>query len=426
MRYLLFYFLLLTSVFSNSQSAKTYLLKVGKMYDSEKNLFLKDQEILVEGKKITKVGTGLKAPANAEVINLQNCTVSPGLIDAHTHVLTIQKYPEPLEVDLLTNSDIERSLRAVKIAQSYLDAGFTTIRDLGNSGMFLDLNIKRAINKGWITGPRMIVSGPILSPEDGQFFNLSSQNRFVIDREYRVIKDPEDARQAVKDHISHGVDVIKVVMGDGKITLTLAEVRSIVETAHSYGVKVTAHATYDAVIARAIDAGVDGIEHGYGIADSLLDIMAQKKIYLVPTIGTFESYNELLNADKKQTDEQMKWMKEFATSSELIVKKAIEKGVMVVNGADMYIYTPKPQGDVAKNSMEAYYVGCGKANEVLRTATKNAAIACGVDRFTGVIKEKMAADIVAFEGDIEKDFISSLYKMRFVMKDGEIFVNKTK
>ena len=396
------------------------------MYDSEKNLFLKDQEILVEGKKITKVGTGLKAPANAEVINLQNCTVSPGLIDAHTHVLTIQKYPEPLEVDLLTNSDIERSLRAVKIAQSYLDAGFTTIRDLGNSGMFLDLNIKRAINKGWITGPRMIVSGPILSPEDGQFFNLSSQNRFVIDREYRVIKDPEDARQAVKDHISHGVDVIKVVMGDGKITLTLAEVRSIVETAHSYGVKVTAHATYDAVIARAIDAGVDGIEHGYGIADSLLDIMAQKKIYLVPTIGTFESYNELLNADKKQTDEQMKWMKEFATSSELIVKKAIEKGVMVVNGADMYIYTPKPQGDVAKNSMEAYYVGCGKANEVLRTATKNAAIACGVDRFTGVIKEKMAADIVAFEGDIEKDFISSLYKMRFVMKDGEIFVNKTK
>ena len=105
--------------------------------------FLKDQEILVEGKKITKVGTGLKAPAGAEVINLQSCTASPGLIDAHTHILTIQKPTDPLEADILANSDIERSLRAVKIGDIF-DAGFTTTRDLGNSGMFLDLNIKKS------------------------------------------------------------------------------------------------------------------------------------------------------------------------------------------------------------------------------------------------------------------------------------------
>ena len=424
MRYAITVVLLLLYIAATAQSAKVYLLKAGKIYDSEKNIFIKDQEILIEGKKITKVGTGIKAPANAEIINLQNCTVSPGLIDAHTHVLTIQKPTEPLEADVLMNSDIERSLRAVKIARTYLESGFTTIRDLGNSGMFLDLNIKRAINNGWIVGPRMIISGPILAPEDGQFFNLSSQNRFVIEREYRVIKDPEDAKQAVKDHISHGVDVIKVVMGDGKLTLTLEDVKAIVETAHRYRIKVTAHATYDAVIARALDAGVDGIEHGYGIADSLLDIMAKKKVYLVPTIGTFESYKELFDPEKKQTDMQMNGLKEFAKKSEEIIKKAIEKGVMVVNGADMYIYTPRPQGDVAKNSMEAYYVGCGKANEVLKTATKNAAIACGVDKFTGVLKENMIADIVAFDGDIEKDFITSLYKVKFVMKEGEIFVNK--
>ena len=423
MRYVLIFIMSLTCIAASAQAPRTYLLKVGKMYDSEKNIFLKDQEILVEGKKITKVGTGIKAPAGAEVIDLQSCTVSPGLIDAHTHILTIQKSTDPLEADILANSDIERSLRAVKIAKTYLEAGFTTIRDLGNSGMFLDLNIKRAINNGWVTGPRMIISGPILSPEDGQFFNLSLQNRFVIDREYRVIKNVEDARQAVKDHISHGVDVIKVVMGDGRLTLTLDEVKSIVETAHHYNIKVTAHATYDAVIARALDAGVDGIEHGYGIADSLLDIMAKKKVYLVPTIGTFENYRELFDPEKKQSEADSKGLKEFVKKSEVIVKTAIEKGVMVVNGADMYIYTPKPQGLVAKNSMEAYFVGCGKANEVLRTATRNAAIACGVDRFTGVIKEKMTADIVAFDGDMEKDFISSLYKVKFVMKDGEIFLN---
>lgn len=418
-------FFVLSIFFSlSAQCQKTYLLKVGKMYDSGKNIFLKNQEILIQGNKITKVGTGIKAPAGAEIISLQNCTVSPGLIDAHTHILTIQKNNEPLEADVLQNSDIERSLRAVKIAKTYLEAGFTTIRDLGNSGMFLDLNIKRAINNGWIVGPRMIVSGPILSPEDGQFFNLSSQNRFVIDREYRVIKNVEDARQAVKDHISHGVDVIKVVMGDGRLTLKLEEVKSIVETAHQYGMKVTAHATYDQVIATALEAGVDGIEHGYGIADSLLDIMAKKKVYLVPTIGTFESYRELSDPEKKQSEDQLKGLKDFVRKSEEIVKKAIDKGVMVVNGADMYIYTPKPQGEVAKNSMEAYYVGCGKANEVLKTATKNAAIACGVDWFTGEIKENMNADIVAFDGDLETDFVSSLYKIKLVMKGGVIYFNK--
>lgn len=418
-------FFILSIFFSlTAQCQKTYLLKVGKLYDSGKNIFLKNQEILIQGNKITKVGTGIKAPLGAEIISLQNCTVSPGLIDAHTHILTIQKNNEPLEADVLQNSDIERSLRAVKIAKTYLDAGFTTIRDLGNSGMFLDMNIKRAINNGWVAGPRMIVSGPILSPEDGQFFNLSSQNRFVIDREYRVIKNVEDARQAVKDHISHGVDVIKVVMGDGRLTLKPEEVRSIVETAHQYGMKVTAHATYDHVIATALEAGVDGIEHGYGIADSLLDIMAKKKVYLVPTIGTFESYRELSDPDKKKSENQLKGLQDFVRKSEEIVKKAIDKGVMVVNGADMYIYTPKPQGEVAKNSMEAYYVGCGKANEVLKTATKNAAIACGVDRFTGEIKENMNADIVVFDGDLETDFVSSLYKVKLVMKDGVIYFSK--
>ena len=424
MKYFLSIALICTGSLLHAQSAKSYLLKAGRMYDSEKNVFVANQDILVVGNKITQVGAGIKAPADAEVIDLRNCTVSPGLIDAHTHILTIQKWDEPLEEDVLMRSDIERSLRAVKIARTYLESGFTTIRDLGNSGMFLDLNMKRAIQNGWVVGPRMIISGPILSPEDGQFFNLSSQNRPVIEREYRVIHNAEDARQAVKDHISHGVDVIKVVMGDGRLTLDLEEVRAIVETAHHFGLKVTAHATYNAVIARALDAGVDGIEHGYNIADSLLDRMASSHVYLVPTIGTFEAYRDFIDPDKKKSDNELKGLKEFTKHSEEIVKKAIEKGVMVVNGADMYIATPLPQGDAAKNSMEAYYVGCGKANDVMQTATRNAAIACGVDRFTGIIKPGMTADITVFDGDLEKDFRAVLFKVKMVMKDGEILVNK--
>ena len=421
--YSILFSLFYCSIIIAQPAENTYLLKVAKLYDSEKNIFLKNQEILVKGKLIEKVGTNLKIPEGAEVINLQNCTVTPGLIDAHTHVLTIQKMNDALEADLFANSDIERTLRAVTICKSFLNAGFTTIRDLGNSGMFLDLNLQKAIKKGWIEGPRMVVSGPILSPEDGQFFNLSSRNRHVIEEEYRVIRNTEDARQAVKDHISKGSDVIKVVMGDGRLTLPLEEVKMIVETAHAYGIKVTAHATYDAVINRALEAGVDGIEHGYGIADSLLEKIARKKVYLVPTIGTYDSYIKLFDDnEKKQTPDLLQGLKNYIESSEAIVKKAFDKGVMVVNGSDMYLYTKQPQGDAAKSSIESYFNACKKTGDVLKTATKNAAIACGVDGYTGVIREKMTADIVAFEGDMEKDFIKSLRQVKFVMKEGQIYL----
>ncbi len=418
-----FVFLFISFLLSAQTAQKTYLIKAGKFYDSEKSVFLKDQEILVVGNKIEKVGTKLVAPAGAEIINLPNGTVTPGLIDAHTHVLTIQKMQDPFELDLLMNSDIERTLRGAGICKAFLEAGFTTIRDLGNSGQFLDLNMKRAIKKGWIDGPRMIISGPILSPEDGQYFNLSSHNRHVIELEYRVIKNKEDARQAVKDHISKGADVIKVVMGDGRITLPVDEVKMIVETAHSFGIKVTAHATYDAVISKALDAGVDGIEHGYGISDSLLDRMAKQNVYLVPTIGDYDGYTRIFKEnDKPMTPEDLKGLKEFVESSEAIVKKAIDKGVMVVNGSDMYLFNKTSQGDAAKNTLDTYFGATKNPAAVLKTATKNAAIACGVDEFTGVLKEKMTADIVVFDGDLEKDFIKTLYKVKLVMKEGKIYV----
>ncbi|MEI9911064.1 MAG: amidohydrolase family protein [Bacteroidota bacterium] len=118
----------------------------------------------------------------------------------------------------------------------------------------------------------------------------------------------------------------------------------------------------------------------------------------------------------------MKNLQEFAKSSEDIVKKAMDKGVMVVNGSDMYAYTTQSQGVAAKNSIESYYEGCRKAADVLRTATINAAKACGIDKITGSIKENMMADIVAFEGDMETNFVTSLYKVKFVMKEGEIYL----
>ncbi|MEN9571558.1 MAG: hypothetical protein RL172_2789 [Bacteroidota bacterium] len=404
------------------QSEKVYLIKAGKLYDSEKNIFVANQQVLVRGTKIEKVGANLQKPDGAEVINLPGATITPGLIDAHTHVLTLQKLEVALEQDVLENTDIDRSLRAVQICRSYLQAGFTSIRDLGNSGMFLDLTLQKAIRKGWVQGPHMVISGPILSPEDGQYFNLAAHNRHIIEDEYRVIKNVADARQAVKDHISMGAEVIKVVMGDGRLTLPLNEVKMIVETAHSYGIKVTAHATYDELINRALEAGVDGIEHGYNISDSLLEKMARQKVYLVPTYSNKDCFLQLFaDNNSKQTPEQLQGLDDFLKSSNTIVKKAFEKGVMVINGSDMYIYSKNP-GLAAKGTLLFFYEAWTKPADVLKSATLNAAIACGIDRYTGVIKEKMSADIVVFEGDLEKDFKTSVQQVKLVMKAGEIMV----
>lgn len=143
------------------------LIKAGQLYDSEKNVFLKNQQILIKGNRILKVGEKIEISKGTIVLDYSNATVSPGLIDAHTHILTNQGLEAPLSVDAVMQSSESRVLRAAHYAKTYLNAGFTTIRDLGNSGQYLDIEVRDAINKGYIDGPRMFVSGPIIGSMDG-------------------------------------------------------------------------------------------------------------------------------------------------------------------------------------------------------------------------------------------------------------------
>ncbi|MET0242521.1 MAG: amidohydrolase family protein, partial [Flavitalea sp.] len=185
--------LLLNSFVIMAQQTPTYFIKAGKFYDSEKNVFLKNQELIVTGGKITAVGTGLQVPKNALVINATDGTVTPGLIDAHTHLLTLQKLTDNLAIDAMMNSGETRVLRGAGMARSFLESGFTAIRDLGNSGYYLDVELKRAIRNKYVPGPKMLVSGPILSAIDGQFFQLPlKEQEKITTSEYRVIKGIED------------------------------------------------------------------------------------------------------------------------------------------------------------------------------------------------------------------------------------------
>lgn len=406
-------------------SAQTTLIRAGRFYDAEKNTFLDKQDVLIEGGKVKAVGPQLKAPEGARILDLPNATVTPGLIDMHTHLLTLQGlHSENLAVDGLINSPERRVLRAAGFAQSYLDAGFTTIRDLGNSGYYLDKEVSSAIGRGYIPGPRMICSGPIISAIDGQFYQLPFKDYDRITAaEYRVVKSVDDAILAVKEHVNHSAGVIKIASWGERLGLSKAETEAIVKTAHEYHLTVTAHANFDGVIRDAVLAGVDGIEHGYDISDSTLALMAKRKVYLVPTDVSIRQGIEMMKARNMPADSATVKAELQPLGDRL--RRAQKAGVMIVGGSDAYIELSVTRGDYAKETIASYVEQGFSVKDALRTSTWNAAKALGQEGRTGVIKPGVAADIVIFNGDLEKDFSKVLFDVHAVFKDGKV-VSKSK
>lgn len=398
----------------------SYLIKAGKCYDAEKNVFSKDKEIWVEGNTIKAVGSKLTVPKGTVVINLPNATVAPGLIDLHTHLLMLQRLEDNLATDVLLHSTEYRVLRAAKYAKSYLQSGFTTIRDLGNSGQYLDKEVAAAIWRGFIPGPRMFVSGPILSAMDGQFYQLPVKEQEKITRsEYRVINGVEDAVLAVKEHVNNQVDVIKMVAFGERMGLSVDEMKAIVKTAHEYGVKVTAHATSDNIITQALAAGVDGIEHGYYISDSTLEKMARQGVYLVATDVSIQGGIEREEAMHKEEHDTVEIKKMLQPLTDRLTR-ARQKGVIIAAGSDAYFDVKSSRGDDAKQTLAAYFEEGMPAAEVLKTATWNAALVLGRKNELGVLRQGAKADIVVFNGDLEINFKKVLFDVHMVIKDGKV------
>ncbi len=416
--------LLLTYSFAFSQGQDTFvLLKAGHFFDSEKKAFLENQEVLIKNNRVVQVGVGLTVPADTQVLDFENSTIVPGLIDAHTHILLEQQADEPLAVDAMMVSSEARVLRAAKFANSYLESGFTTIRDLGNSGQYLDVEVSNAISKGYISGPRMLVSGPIIGSMDGQVDGIPLADFDRVQRqEYSMVSGVEEARKAVREHIARGVDVIKILAIGNRLVLSLDEMKAIVETAHSERIPVTAHCDRDWAAQNAIEAGVDGIEHAYGFKKETLDKIAAKGIYVVPTYGstgTIKAFYESENLPYTEED-----LKNNAASWKKWMVELKAAGVTIVAGSDAYVDLNMPRGDFAKQTIWGYADAGLTPEDVLQTATGNAAMALGMKDQIGVIKENSLADIVVFGGDMKADFKKSLYEVKMVMKNGEIQVMK--
>jgi imidazolonepropionase-like amidohydrolase len=395
---------------------KTYV-HAAHMLDVKTGKTLDNVLITIDGDKITAIGSGA-APAGATVIDLPNATILPGLIDAHTHLTGDPNFG----YQELGISIPKEALIGAKNARITLQAGFTTVRNVGASG-YTDVALRDAINEGMVPGPRMMVSGPPLSITGGH----CDQN--LLPYEFHATADGtadgiEHVQQKVREIIKYGADVIKICATGGVLSkgddprasqYTLEEMKAIVADAHRLGRKVAAHAHGAQGIAWAAEAGVDSIEHGTYIDDNGIKIMKEHGTYLVPTqyLGDWMRENAAkiglppMYADK---------MKAVTSVSRQNLKHAFDAGVKVAFGTDAAVY---PHG---LNAHEfAVYVQMGMTPiQAIQTATVNAADLLGWTDRVGSLEPGKFADIVAVDGDPTKD-VTLLQNPVFVMKGGTVY-----
>jgi imidazolonepropionase-like amidohydrolase len=377
-------------------------LRAARLLDVRNGTTITNAVVLIEGDRIKAVGANLAIPTSARTVDLGNVTLLPGLIDAHTHLLH-QYYRESGDdnanriLEAVELGPAKRALLGAKLAREMLEAGFTTVRDLGNSSVNGDVALRDAVNAGWVVGPRVFASTRALSPVGAQFQSLTPEAQRLIEQEYVPVSGVEDARRAVRQAIYDGADCIKVIVNSGPRKLSLEEMKVIVEEAHRANRRVAAHATEgDAAALIAAEAGVDSIEHAYTISEKVLDLMAKKKIFLVPT--------DAPGVERYQAR----------------IQRAVKAGVRVAIGSDLYYsYAAKTRGQVAAGMYSTYVASGMSTIEVLRAATINAADLVDSTQSIGAIEAGRMADIVAVEGDLLAD-IANLERVEFVMKGGQV------
>lgn len=357
--------------------------------------------------KIEKIGSGLEIPDNAKLIDLSGKYILPGLIDAHTHLC--HEYHGELEklsgantiTETVKLTEGDRALLGVKHAREMLMAGYTSVRDLGNSGINSAVALREAINKGWIIGPRLFVSTRALSPIGGQFSKMTPEVQdLIISKEYVEINSADEARRAVRQAIYDGADCIKIIVNNDRLVLSEEELTAIVEEARRAGLKIAAHATNgDGPSLLAIKAGVNSIEHGYTISTEVLKLMSEKNIYLVPT-------------DAPGVDRYQKR-----------IQRALDAKVKIAFGSDLYFYSAQAtRGQLAAGSYRSYKESGMSNLQILQSATMHPGVLLAGEGKIGLLQNGYFADIIALEEN-PLDNIRTLENVVFVMKGGDVIKN---
>lgn len=409
-------FAILFFLFAGSIAAQTVAIRAGHLVNPSNGSAAANQVILIKDGKITEVGADVRLPADAQVIDLPNEWVSPGLMDAHTH-LTLTEIPggAPFESFYLKESSAYRGFRGLKNAQQLLRAGFTTIRDVGNDGNYAMEDLRRAIAAGWFDGPTILSSGKIIAPFGGQSTAIPAEQGEFWRFEYIDADSPQEMRKAVRENIYYGVDLIKLVADNNPYFFSLDEIRAAVDEAHKDGRAVAVHVLGGDAADNAIEGGVDSVEHGFFLTDAQLQRMKDKNIFLVGTEFPLAHLQAMggagAGADPPET---------MAAKIVDRLQRARRIGVKMAFGSDTAIDMPnRTRAEMMLDYLAVWRQAGVPAAEILRCMTVNAAELLRVDHSRGAIAAGMAADIVAMPADPFAD-IEALRKINFVMKDGKV------
>ena len=420
--------LFLILIFCSTSNAQDYYIHAGKLFDSEKGEMISNMTVIVSDKKIKEVRKGFKTPKKDDdiVIDLKDSTVMPGFIDLHVHIES--EYNREKYMNAFTAEESQIAFSSLKFAKRTLMAGFTTVRDLGGSGV--NISLRNAINKGEVIGPRIFTAGKAIGTTGGHADPTNGWKKSIAGDpgpRQGVINGVDEARKAVRQRYKDGADVIKITATGGVMSIakngenpqfTLEEIKAICETAKDYDMIVAAHAHGDEGIQRAVRGGVKTIEHGTLLSEESMRLMIEYGTYLVPTMTAGKEvaakakipgyYNELVVP------------KALAIGPKIqnTTAKAYRAGVNIAFGSDAGVFSH------GKNAKEFRYMNEAgiPVIECLQAATIVNSKILSVDDKIGQIKEGFTADIIATRLDPTKD-VKTLENVIFVMKDGEVYKN---
>jgi imidazolonepropionase-like amidohydrolase len=407
------------------ETAPLTVIRAGTLLDGQSETPRKNQLIFVRGHRIEKVTDGsATVPAGATTIDLSNATVLPGLIDSHTHLFLWGEDPTKggYDANILKAGLALRAARATYAAKRALEQGFTTLRDVETEGAgYGDIGIRQAIEEGTIPGPRVFGATRGISTTGG--YNLEGYApELTMPKGVQIVDGPVEARKATREQLDHGADWIKVYMTHrswvdkqghlvSQPTLTVEELRAIVDEAHGWGKRVACHAYNGEGLQRGLDGGCDSIEHGLDISDAQIAQMARQGTWYCPTLGVYYTDWAAENTPEGQRDRAR------ANLHEASFRKALKANLKIVFGTD--IGGIPWQEPIAEEFKWMVKLGMTPA-AAIQAATSRPAEMLGSKGDLGVVAEGAYADIIAVGADPLKE-ISELEKVKFVMKDGTVF-----
>lgn len=416
------------SIFTFGAQAQKTFLHCGQLIDVEHLKVLKEKTIVVEGNKIVEVVDGYaKAGPNDKTVDLKNSTVMPGLMDMHVHVET-ETSPNRY-LDGFTQNDADVAYGAMRLAERDLMAGFTSVRDLGGSGV--NIALKKAIQKGFVVGPRIYTAGKSIATTGGHADPTNNYRKDLMGDpgpKEGVINGPEDAYKAVRQRYKEGSDVIKITASGGVLSMsangqnsqfTDEEIKAIVAAAKDYGLKVAAHCHGAEAMKRAIKAGVNSIEHGTLMDEEVYPLMKKYGTYLVATMIAGRSSMDSAKIPGYFPPMVAKKALEIGPKSQSNFARAYKEGVKIAFGTDAGVFKH------GKNWLEFKYMEEAgmPVIEAIQSATWNAADLMGNRSILGSIEKDKLADIIAVPGDPTKN-VELMGQVNFVMKDGIVYKAK--